>query len=815
MSDLLTPVRHAVRALLATPATSALAVATMAAAIGANAAVFTVVNATVLRDLPFPDARELVLVTAEFPRARLAGMALSGPEGLEFPEIARGFSGSGMVLFDTATVAGRTEPVRARTAYTSASALEALGTPPLVGRPYSPEEDRPGAPRVALLGHALWVRAFGSDPAVVGQAITIDGLARTIVGVMPPSFDLLGAHTELWLPLRLDPATPPSRDDHRYRLVARLATGVTLDQARGELQTALGRWRQVTGRIHSPDPRMHPLALTPLLDASVGSLRGTMLLMLGAVGFVLLMACANVSNLLLARAEARRHEIAVRLALGASRWRLLREHMVEGLCLAAAGSVAGLLLASALLRVMLAEVVTLPRVAEVHLDGAVLLFTLGLTALAGVLFGMVPVVRLDAARAFQWLKGDSRGTTGSIDRQRLQRVLVTLEVALALMLLIGAGVMLRGFWRLAHVNPGFDPAGVVTMEVSLPSMPYESNEQVWDFYDQLIERTRAAGASQAGLLSGAMPQRRPNNTTFMFEGMPTLTHDTMPQVDFIQHVSEGTFPALGLRMLEGRALEAGDRENSLPVAVVNQTLAQKFWPGQSAIGQRFRPMGMQTPWFTVVGVVQDVKQAGLHAPPGGEVFVTHRQALRLLDLWLPRDLTLVAKVDAGRMREFARRLPAIVHEMDASLAISRISSMDDAIGRTIAEPRTTAMLLGGFAVAALLLASLGIYGVISFAVGQRTGEFAVRIALGATPSAVVRLVLAQAALPVVVGLAAGFAGSIATTRVLKSFLFEITPTDPPTVVAVLLFLATIAVAACWIPARRATRVDPIEALRNV
>jgi putative ABC transport system permease protein len=810
-----TSATHALRSLLATPAITALAVLTMAGAIGANAAVFTVVNATVLRDLPFPDARRLALVSSEFPRMHLTNMGLSGPEAFELTELTRAFSAAGFYLVDGATVAGRTDPVQARTGFATASLFEALGARPRLGRAFTAEEDRPGAPRVAVLSYGLWRRSFGADPTVVDQAVNIDGAATTIVGVMPQGFDLLGSDVELWMPLALDRAAPGPRADHRYRVVGRMAPEVTFEQARGDLAGAMGRWQRVTGQFHSPDLRLHPLAITPLTDATVGSMRPTMLLMLGAVGFVLLMACANVSNLLLARAEARRHEIAVRLALGASRWRILGDHVAEGLCLSVAGSIGGLLLANGLVQVLLAQAVVLPRHEEIHIDLAVLLFTIGITAVAGILFGLAPVLRIDGSRAFSWLRSDGRGTTLTRERHRLQRALVAIEVALALMLLAGAGVMLRGFWRLAHVDPGFNPDGVVAMQTSLPSRPYTSDEQVWTFYEQLTEHIGAAGVTGVGMMSGMVPQRRANNSTFFLEGVPMLGHESVPQVDFVQHVDAGFFDALGVRLVGGRLLRDSDRETTTPVLVVNQTLARRFWPNADPLGKRLRPATPRAPWFTVVGVVADMKQAGLHAPPGGEVFVTHRQARVLFDSWLPRDVTIVAKTSPGRVPELARAMRGAVRALDPALAISNLQPMGDALGRSVAQPRTIAALLGSFALAALLLAAIGIYGVISFGVSQRTGEFAVRIALGAQPSSVLRLVLAQASIPIVAGLVAGFAGSLAAARVLQTVLFEIRPTDPPTMAGVIVFLCAVAFAACLIPARRATRVDPIDALKNV
>jgi putative ABC transport system permease protein len=541
-----------------------------------------------------------------------------------------------------------------------------------------------------------------------------------------------------------------------------------------------------------------------------------MMILLGAVGLVLLLACANVANLLIARAEGARHQLAVRVALGASRRRLVLDQLAEGVCLAAAGCALGLVIAFVLTRTLVASAPMLPQQHANLIDPVVLTFAIVVSALSGVLSGLAPLVRLDARRAHAWLQADSRGMAGSRDRRALQHGIMATQVALAMTLLAGAGVLLKSFWNLASVNPGIRVEHVVTFQLSLPERRFPADADVWSFYEGLLERLRGVpGVRDAAAMSGRLPQRRANNTTFRIEGVPVRGHEGMPQVDFIQHVTSGYFHALGITLLKGRLLNATDTERSEPVAVVNETLARKFWAGKDPLGQRFRPVLPDNPWVTVVGVVSDVKHAGLSAAVGTEVYVTHRQARQLLSGWLPSSLHVVVRTDPELTGAVVRAIPALTRDVDSHVAIAGLRSMSDTLDASIAGPAFVARLLASFAVLALILATVGIYGVIACGVAQRTSEFGVRMVLGATPRSVLTLVLAQSALPIATGVAAGLAGAVFSSQLLATLLFQVSPADPPTLGIAAVLLAATAFIACWIPARRATRVDPLHALRTL
>jgi putative ABC transport system permease protein len=807
--------RTAMRALGRSRATAALAVATMTVAIGATTAIFSIVYNTILRPLPYPEPHRLVVISTEFPSLRLKNMGLSVPEMLELQELTHSWSHVGGLRFETATLGGP-EPRRVMVASASADLLAALAVQPIAGRLFTRDEDRPGASLVVLLGHGLWLRAFGGDPMVVGRSIDVDGSLRTVVGVMPRGFDLLGTDTDLWVPLALDPAAPGGRADHNMRVVARLAPFVSAAQARADLEAAVSRWMTTTGELHSPAPRFHPVSITPLHDVVVGDLRPTMMTLLGAAGFVLLLACANVSNVLLARSEARRHQLAVRVALGASRRRLLADHFLEALCLAAAGCIGGIALAYAASQAVVSTAVAWPRRDAIGVDAITLLFAVGATALCAIVFGLAPVLRLDLTRAQHWLRSDGRGQTVSRDRRRLQQVLIAWQIAAALTLLTGAGVLLRSFWRLAHVDPGVRAENVLTFQVSLPQRTFSADAHVWSFYERLLERiSQLAGVRGAAAMSGRLPERRANNTTFFLDGVAVQGHDGLPQVEYIQHVTPAYFSTLGIRTIEGRLLTRADSERAEPVGVVNETLARKFWPNQDPIGRRLRAALPDSPWFRVVGVVSDVKHAGLAAAIGTELYVTHRQARVLLPGWLPTTMHVVIAVDARTADAVRSALPGVTRDVDAAAAGANVRLLEDALSLSIAGPRFVSAALASFAALALLLASIGIYGVVACSVSRRVSEFAVRMALGATPSSILRLVAAQAVIPIGAGLVMGLGGAVASRGLLGTLVFETSPTDPLTLAAVVAVLLVVAVTACWAPARRATRVDPLDALRHV
>ncbi|HYE88337.1 MAG TPA: FtsX-like permease family protein, partial [Vicinamibacterales bacterium] len=526
----------------------------------------------------------------------------------------------------------------------------------------------------------------------------------------------------------------------------------------------------------------------------------------------LLIACANISNLLIARAERRRADIAIQLALGASRRRLLTDSLAEGLALAAVGSLGGVALAHGMVAVVIA---TWPVAASAApaMDYRVLGMTAGITLLAGVIIGAVPVLRLNVARASDALKAGSRGAVGSAGRMRLQKSLVALQIALAVVLSGSAGLMMRSLAALSAVDIGIDANSVLRAHVALPESSYRDDAQVWGFYDRLLERARALpGVTHAALMSGLPPLRRANNTSFLLDGQEVIDHTSIRQVDFVQHISPGYLSALRIPLLSGRDLAATDTEAAAPVALINKALADRFWPGENPIGHRLKPASTG-PWFTVAGVVADVRQAGLQSPAGTEVYVSHRQARLLLPGFLPRSMNLVMRV-AGDVTAPAPALGQQIRQLDAAAAVSAIAPLQTVIDRTIAQPRLLAWMFGAFAVLALAVAGIGVYAVTSFAANTRTNEFGLRMALGAQPADALRLVVTGGATAIGAGLAAGVAGAVAAARMLRTLLFGIDALDPATLSLGVLLIASMASVATLLPAIRATRIDPLAALRE-
>ena len=786
---------------------------TLALALGANAAVLSMADALLLRAVPFDAPDRLVAITTAFPRIRLTGMGLSGPESLEFGDLTRAFSAAGPYAFTGLVVQGGTEAELASGVIASRGAVEALRLGPAAGRLFHQQEYLPGGPSVALLGHGLWTRAFGGDPAVVGTVVQLGRTAREIVGILPEGLTLMNRPVDVLLPLTLTRDMAGSRTDHGYSVVARLRDGVALAAARDDVRHAMDVWRDETGELHVPSPSMHPLEIEPFTRATTGINREPIGALAAAVAFVLLIACANISNLLVARAERRRGDLAVQLALGATRRRLLAESLIEGLALASAGCLGGLLLANVILDLLKA---TWPAVAHVRLsvDYRVLGLTAALTLLTGLLIGAAATLRLDVARVQDWLKSGGRGAAGGPGRLRLQHGLIALQIALAVLLSASAGLMVRSLLVLTSIDTGIRADGVVRAQISLPSGAYPEDAQVWSFYDRLLERLRnIPSVTSAAVISGLPPQRAANNTSFLLDGTETFDHSSIHQVEFVQHISPDYLSTMGIRLLDGRALTAADDERAMPAALVNETLAKRFWPSESAIGHRLKPGGDIGTWFTVVGVVSDVRQAGIKAPVGSELYVAHRQARLLMSGFMPRTMNVVVRT-AGDSSPLAAALRGAVREEDSSAAVSGIAPMQTIIDRTIAQPRLLAWTFAAFAVLALLVAAVGVYAVTAYAVSTRTSEFGVRMALGARPWDLFCLVIRGGAVTLAIGLAAGGAAALATARLLRSLLFGIEPADPLTLATAAAVIGLTALLATVLPARRAARVDPLTALRD-
>jgi putative ABC transport system permease protein len=679
----------------------------------------------------------------------------------------------------------------------------------------SAADDVPGAPVVADISYGTWKSVFGGDPDIVGHETRLDGKKCTIIGVMPKSFQFPPGESDpaqVWTPLQLDKLNPGGRGSHNYYLLGRLKPGVSAAAAQGELAALVQSYGEHRSpNTHSFDVKNHTLVSYPLQAEVVSSVRPALLVLLGAVAFVLLIASVNVANLLLARAEARRREIAIRGAMGASLGRLARQFVTEGVLLALCGAILGLALAYGGVRlVQLTNAGGIPRADEIVMDWRVLVFTLGTSLVTGALFGLAPLVPLLVSGISGSLKDAAGSTTAAGGAQLFRRALVVGELAMALVLLIGCGLMLRAFWKLQDVHTGLAANNVVTMRVSLPSGTYSDNGKIANFWARLEERvTQIPGVQSAALAYGLPPLRSPNMNDTAIEGFVKREGGPIENVDFYQLVTKDYFTTLGIRLMEGRLFDDRDGAAAPGAVIVNRTMAMTFWPGQSAIGRRVRSGGPDTPWSTVVGVVDDVKNGGLDRPAGTELYFSNRQAEKAG----VGDMYVVMRARSGNPGGLAGAVREQLNEMDSSLPLADVRTMDDVLERAQARPRFLTLLLTLFSMTALAIATVGIYGVVSYSVARRTKEFGLRMVLGAQGGDVLALVMKQGAVMVLIGLAAGLITAFALTRLMASLLFGVAATDAATFASVTAVLAAVALAACYVPARRATRVDPMQTLR--
>jgi putative ABC transport system permease protein len=808
LADLSHDAARGIRSLLKTPAFALAAVGTLALGIGANAAMFSVVDAVLLAPLPY--ARPAARVTIWSRWVGFDKTWVSDAEVLDYRRLAcfrqvAAWSGG------QANLTGEGEPVRVGMAAVTPNAFATLGAEPLLGRGFAEGEDRPGADQVAVLGFGLWQSRFGADPGVVGRTIQVDGRPRTVVGVMaqrfrlPTDFGVDAAEpTELWLPLALD---PENRGSHGLYAAAELAPGATLERANAELAALARNWTR-EGLYPAP-MGFAPFALTVDQDVT-GSVRPALLLLFGAVGFLLLIAAANVASLLLARAETRQREVAVRAALGASRGRLLRQMLAEGLALAVPGALAGLALAWAALRVLGAtDATAIPRADQIRLDARVSGFALAVSVATTLLFSLAPALRALRVNLSETLREGSRATAGA-RRQRLRSLLVAGEVALSLVLLLGAGLMLRSLWAQQRVELGFRPENVLTARLALPEAGYAEPESVVAFYRSLLERVRALpGVRQAGLLR-SLPLAAPiGDWGLTVEGF-VPSPGTSAKGDW-QVASDGALEALGERLLKGRAFTPQDAADGEQVALVNETMASTYWAGQDPLGRRFRMGPPERPWITVVGVVADVRHNGVTAPIKEKFYRPHAQFHRSTG-FAPSNMNLVVRAE-GDPRALAAPLRALVRELDPSLPLAGVRPMSEVVAGALATPRLAGWLLGLFALLALALSAIGLYGLLAYLVSRREAEIGIRIAIGAQQASVLWLVLGQALRLVGAGLALGVLASLALTRLIGGLLHGVTPHDPASFAAAPLALLAAAMLASYLPARRAARVDPSVALR--
>lgn len=788
----------------------------MADGIGANSAIFSVVNGVVLKPLPYQDPERLVFVTTAFPTMGFDKFWMSQPEYQEYAEWGDAIVDLGAYNTGEISITGGQSPVRVSSATVTRSFFTVLGVEPAVGRVFTAEEDAPGGSLAVVLSWELWQRAFGGRDAAVGETVEINGQTSDIVGVMPAGFDINDNGTEVWAPLQLDAAAPRPRGNHFLFSVGRLAAGATPGAAEAELAGLLDQWRDRVPDGHVPSLEGHPLHLTELRDEVVGEVRPALLLLLGAVGFVLLIACANVGNLLLARSEARQKEIAVRTALGASRGRLVRQFLTESALLALAGGAAGLLLGNWGLRALLATSPdSLPRINDISLDASVLVFTTVVSLLTGLLFGLAPMMHMTVRNLSNSLREGGERSTSGFGKLRLRRLLVVSEIALAVVLVIGAGLMLRSFDELQSVDPGFDPEALLTFRLYLPSAEYADGRAQIAFFNQLVDKLGAIpGVAAATAMSGLPPRRRLDANDTEFEGVERTEDGPPHNVDFYQWVTDGYFNTMAIDLVEGRPFGDQDMgEGAQPVTIVNETLASVFFPGESSIGRRLRPCcGDDNPWMSIVGVVADVKQDGVENETGTELYFYTPQVAAVVN-FAPRSMNVVMRTTVPPI-EVAGQARQAVWSLDPTLPLADVQTMSSALYSAVARPRFMTLLLGIFGSVALALATVGTYGVMSYSVAERYRELGIRMALGAEAGGVLRMVLGQGLRVAGVGLALGVGAALFLTRFMGSLLYGIGATDATTFVVVPLLLLAVATVACLLPARRATRVDPMVVLRE-
>ena len=815
--------RLAWRVLVRAPGFAAVAIATLALGIGANSAIFTVVNAVVMRQLPYAHPERLVRVTSDF--AALGGLdvGLSQPELLDYRDRSGLFDAIAGVWAINANLTEVDEPERVEVLLASPNYFDVLGARPQLGRLFRPEDEGPGITEVLVISDALWRRRFAASPDAIGRKLRIDNDWYTIVGVLPPDFRHPGrsvlTDVDAWAPTSFKqnpfPAEPQRGNNYITGAIGRLKPGVTIEQARERL-TAFGQG------LRNGYPNDYPARagwaprLLPLREDLVGSVKAPLLIVFAAVGVVLLIACANIANLLLARASGRQREIAIRRALGSSRARLVRLLLTESLMLSALGGIAGAILSVWLVELLLAIVPTgLPRLQEIRLDRQVVVFTALLSLVTAIVFGTLPAMYSSSTDVNHALKENARGTSSG--RGWLKSGLVVAEFALAVVLLVGAALLVRSFWRLQHVDLGFDPRNVLTARLWLPQ-PNDPNQGRYSnrttgqaarvtTYEEILRRAETLPGVSAAAMAGALPfDGSRSQVVFTAEGTEGDPQSSLPTSQ-LTWASPRYFDVMGIRMLNGRSFSAQDDPTGLPAVIVSASIAKRSWPGQDPIGKRLHLGGPQAknPWMTVIGVVDDMRNRKLEEDPKPTIYRPLKQNSNLAV-----SLVLKTRNDPDSLRA---ALANEVRAVDPDLPTYGVRPMEELIDTATASRRFSTQLLTAFAVLALVLAAVGIYGVMAFVVGQRTREMGIRVALGAHPREVVTLVLREALVLAVAGVAAGAAGAIIISRYLSGMLFEVRATDPVTYAGIAVLLTVPAAVAAWRPARRAAAVDPILALR--
>jgi putative ABC transport system permease protein len=820
---MLSDLKFAIRSLLQTPGFTLLAAVTLAIGIGSTTAIFSLVNTVLLRPLPYSQPEQLARVYTEIPTPDgvLPRFRASTTEYAELRRDAQSWQSLEAWRTGPANVVTTSEPLRINAAFVTGGLIETLGVAPALGRLIVQQDDELTAPLVTVISYRLWRSAFGGDRAVVGRDLVLNGARYSIVGVMPDGFGFPIGESDVpdvWAPLRIDPAVPVN--DHSVFMLGRLRSGVSLPQAQAELDTLVARAAQAAGTEHHLDPREHRAVAYGLHDEVVLNVRPALRMLFGAVCFLLLIACVNVANLLLTRAESRQREIAVRSALGAGLPRLAGQFATEGVLLSLLGAALGVVLAKAALQLIDLVGVGIPRAPDAGVNGRVLLFAVATGLATGVTFGLAPLAHVVRRNLHDVIRAAAAATTGGVTRQRLRSALIVGQLALALVLLAGTGLMLRTFWNLARVDRGFEARAVTTMALFLRQSTYDG-EAARTLWTRFIERAATLPGIESVAMTSALPPVAPDfGWGTVIEGFVPgkgglqaggrrPTGEPVAMVDHYQVVSPGYFETLKIDLLAGRLFDASDDAQGPRAVIVNEALARAVWGDAPALGRRIVPALSREP-YTVVGVIADVKNRGVDRPTDTALYLPYTQVPAGTGLLRA---PYIAVRTASAPSAVVGAVRGVLRELDPSLPIAQVLTLDDVVAASEARPRFMTLVLTAFGAVSLLLAAVGIYGVIAYSVAQRTKEIGIRIALGAQPAAVLARVLRGGLALTIGGLLLGVGGALALARLLSAFLFGVTPTDPATYIGVSLLLGAIATLASYLAARRATQVDPLVALR--
>ncbi|HEV8347816.1 MAG TPA: ABC transporter permease [Vicinamibacterales bacterium] len=816
MDSLIQDLRYAVRMLAKQRGFTAVVVLTLALGIGANAAIFSVLDGVLLRPLPYPDVERILTMNERTTSGQM--MSVSWQNFQDWRAQNQVFEALGINRGAVVNLTGGDQPERLNGSLASSDVFTVMGIAPLAGRTFSADEDRAGTDRVTIVSERLWRSRFNADAGLVGRAVTLNGQPHTVIGIMPAAMRFPSRLTDVWLPLGLYvPTFPKDRGAHPgLGAVGKLKRGVTVEQAMADLDTIARRLEN-----QYPDSNKNVrVAVVPYFEQIVRNIRPALRVLIAAVAFVLLIGCANLANLMLSNAEARQREIAIRAALGAARRRIVQQLLTESLMLSSAGGLLGALLASWAVKAFVAsQPTTVPRIDLIAVDGRVLAFVAAVSIATGVLFGLVPALRASAPDLLTALKDSIRGSS-SVAARRFRSALVVAEVALALVLLIGAGLMIRSFARLMSIDPGFNAERVVTLRLTLPDARYPDRARWTTFHQELLRRVGALPAVDAAGLNSAVPlEGGGSEAPVIPEGAPMPSPDRLPAMTLFQTTSPDYFRAMGIQVLKGRVFSERDTAESTPVAIVDESLARRLFPTDDAIGKRiafeFRGHGgadMQPSWREVIGVVRHVRHYGMASePPFVQVYTPYLQLPVYMQERRP-GMALVVRTSL-EPQAVAASIRREVAAIDRYIPIYGLQTMDAYLAQNTEQPRLSVMLLTGFGALALLLSVVGIYGVLSYSVSQRTQEIGIRMALGATRRNVLALVVGHGMLLTVAGIAIGLAASYAVTKSMTALLFQVSPHDPSTFAAIVLLLGAVALAASLLPGLRAARVSPIQALR--